>query len=216
MVKTKENPKDSRTFTARVRNNLVRGIAVLFPVYLTFVLLQFLIRIFSKPLTPAARWITRFFDLEINPLMTETMIVTSSPIVTLVLLVIVGLIAQKVIGARIVSFFERILNRLPIIRTIYRATRELTRIMTGDSAHSYRKVVCLTLPGEIGKVLGFITGSIDPGDGIEYHTVFVPTTPNITTGFLLLMKADQFVETNLTPEEGLRFILSAGVLSNKS
>ncbi len=199
-----------------IRRNFVRGLAALIPLYLTFLMVQFLIHSLTRPLTPAARWVTQFLGFDINPQITEIIVIATSFIITLTAIVFVGLIAQRVVGRRIVGLYERILDKLPVVRTIYKAFREFTRILTGDAVSAYRKVVYVNLPGNSGRVLGFITGSLDPGDGTTYHTVFIPTTPNISTGFLLLMKPDEFYETSLTPDEGLRVILSVGILSNRN
>jgi len=210
---------EARKKSGKLRANIVRGLAVLFPVYLTFLLLRFLIRAFSKPLTPAFRWLAEEYDLTMitgSALAIESLIVAASLAVTLILLAIVGAIAQKVIGRKIVSFFESLLEKVPLIRTIYRTFRELTRIMTGEAAHTYKKVVYLNLWDDSGKALGFITGSVELVKGDVYHTVFVPTAPNITSGYLLLLKPDQYKETSITPEDGLRIIISAGVLSQKT
>jgi hypothetical protein len=136
---TKSNSETTKSSGSRLRSNLLRGIAVLFPVYLTFIMIRFLIEIFSKPLAPVFRWIMKRVGLAGYPWMIEGFIIFSSFMVTLVLVITVGAVAQRVFGRRIVGFFEKILAKLPVIRTIYRAFRELTRIMTGETVQSYRK-----------------------------------------------------------------------------
>jgi len=213
---TKSNSETTKSSGSRLRSNLLRGIAVLFPVYLTFIMIRFLIEIFSKPLAPVFRWIMKRVGLAGYPWMIEGFIIFSSFMVTLVLVITVGAVAQRVFGRRIVGFFEKILAKLPVIRTIYRAFRELTRIMTGETAQSYRKAVYVTLPGDAGRVLGFVTGTLLGAEGKNYYTVLVPTTPNITTGFLLLLEAHQIEDTHLTPEAALRLIISAGILNEEN
>ncbi len=213
-----EPEKTRKSDKGKFRRNIIKGIAVLFPVYLTFIMIRFLIGAFSKPLTPIFRWLAeeKYLTFIEDQWIINGLIVGVSLVVTVILLSIVGAIAQRMIGRRIVDFFEGILGKLPLIRTIYKAFRELTRILTGEAADAYKKVVYVELPGQTGKVLGFITGSITLKDHGYFHTVFVPTAPNITTGFLLLLNSDQFVETHLTPEEGLRIVISAGVLNSQS
>ncbi|MBN1354927.1 DUF502 domain-containing protein [bacterium] len=199
---------------SRARSNFVKGLVVLFPMYFTFLMIQFLIRWLSKPLTPAVRWVMDRLNFNASTPVTDAIVIMSSLTLTLIFIGIVGAIAQKVIGRKTVELFERILEKVPVIRTIYKTFREITRIMTGEATRSFQKTVYIDLPEDTGKVLGFITGSILMNDGRLYHSVFVPTTPNITTGFLLLLRPEQIRHTHLSPEEGLRFVLSAGVLSN--
>ncbi len=203
---------------SRLRSNIVRGLAVLFPVYLTYLMMSFLIRSCAKPLSPLFRWIALKTHLGMAGVdhprwILDSIIMVTSLVVTLALVIGVGAIAQRVIGRKLFHLLESILDRVPLIRTIYKTFREITRIMTGEATQAYKKVVYVTLPGELGMVLGFTTGKISINNSEEFHTVFVPTVPNITTGFLLLLKPDQFKETDLTPEEGLRIIISAGILN---
>jgi uncharacterized membrane protein len=210
-----QNAPVQKSSRSRIQSNIVRGLVVLFPAYFTFILIQFLIRWLSKPLTPALRWSMDQLNFKASPLLTEWIIILSSLTLTLIFIGIIGSIAQKMFGRRIVAFLEKTLAKVPVIRTIYKTFREITRIMTGEAALSNQKTVYIDLPGNTGKVLGFITGSITLNDGKLYQTVFVPTTPNITTGFLLLLLPDQIHFTHLSPDEGLRTVLSAGVLTNE-
>lgn len=213
---TEEQQK--RSFYTRLRANLVRGLAVLFPFYLTLIMVRFLLRTFSKPLSPAIRWIAQHlaYDIQADPALENLVIISVSLIVTFIAIVFVGAFAQRVIGRRIMHLFDVIFDRLPFIRTIYRTFREFARIVTGDTASNYKKVVEIALPGiPSGRLLGFVTGSMVMEDGIRYLTIFVPTAPNVTTGFLIFLKEEDVSETSLTPEEGLRMMISAGILSGK-
>ncbi|MCD4655187.1 DUF502 domain-containing protein [bacterium] len=203
---------------ARLRSNLVKGLAVLFPFYLTLIMIRFLLRAFSKPLSPVVRWVANHlaYDTQANPYIENILIIGVSLITTLLAILFVGALAQRVIGRRIMRLFEATFERLPFVRTIYRTFREFTRIVTGDAADAYKKVVEIALPGiPSGRLLGFVTGSMVMDDGIRYLTIFIPTAPNVTTGFLIFLKSDEVRETSLTPEEGLRMMLSAGILGRK-
>ncbi|MBN1550959.1 DUF502 domain-containing protein [bacterium] len=209
-----QTPIETKIKRSKIRTNLVRGIAVLFPVYLTYLMIPFLIAFFSKPLTPAFKQIFLRLQIDAPQPVIDTIVILSSLLVTMLLLFFTGMIAQRVIGRKTVDFLERMLNKLPIVRTIYKAFREITKIMTGESVQAYEKVVYINLPDGMGKVLGFITGTIKVENNEMLHTVFVPTAPNITSGFLLLMKPEQLRSAQISPEEGIRLVLSAGVLTN--
>ncbi len=197
-----------------IKANLVRGIAVLFPLYFTFILVRFLVRIFSKPLAPAFRYIFKFMEIDIPTPILEIIIVISSFIVTIVLIMVSGAIAQRVIGRRIGQFIESTLDRLPLIRTIYKTLRDIVRMITGTHTQNYQQVVFVRLPGHEGKTLGFVTGSFRMPNGEEHLSVFVPTVPNITTGFLLFFRSDQLEKSDLKPDQAIRMFLSAGVLQS--
>lgn len=197
-----------------MRAHLVRGLAVLFPFWLTIIMLKFLIENISKPLSvPIVKVASRLnIGAEFDP---DSVIVTGlSLVITLLVLLFVGALAQRVLGRKIMHLFEATIERLPLVRTIYKTFREFTRIVTGDAGASYKKVVEIPLPGiPSGRLLGFVTGNMVLDNGIRYLTVFVPTAPNVTTGFLVFLKSEDVRETSLTPEEGLRMMLSAGILS---
>ena len=202
-----------------MRANLVRGLAVLFPFYLTVIMIRFLLRAFSKPLSPVIRWITNqlTIDTTSHPTLENIIIVSISLTITLIVILFVGALAQRVFGRKIMNVFEATFERLPLVRTIYRTFREFTRIVTGDASTNYKKVVEIALPGiPTGKLIGFVTGSMVMEDGQRYFTVFVPTAPNVTTGFLIFLKSEDVTESSLTPEEGLRMMISAGILGRES
>ena len=206
-----------RSMSHRLRAHLVRGLAVLFPFWLTIIMLKFLIENFSKPLSvPIVKIAGRLNpSMEVDP--NSALVMGLSLVITLLIVLFVDLLAQRVFGRKIMRLFEATIERLPLVRTIYKTFREFTRIVTGDAGESYKKVVEVPLPGiPSGRLLGFVTGSMVLDNGIRYLTVFVPTAPNVTTGFLIFLKSEDVRETSLTPEEGLRMMLSAGILSRHS
>jgi len=212
-----DNP-NKKSIGSKIRANLVRGLAVLFPFYLTLIMIRFLLQTFSKPLSPVIRWVSQHlaYDTKAYPHVENMLIIGVSLIITLIAILFVGALAQRVIGRRIVQLFEAIMERLPFVRTIYKTFREFTRIVTGDAGENYKRVVEIPLPGiPAGKLLGFVTGNMILDDGLNYLTIFVPTAPNVTTGFLLFLKSEDVIETSMTPEEGIRMMLSAGILGRK-
>lgn len=202
----------------RIRGNLVRGLAVLFPFYLTIIMVRFLIRTISKPLSQPIRWIANqfAFDIMAQPAIENTLVVGVSLLLTLLLVLFVGMLAQRVFGRRLMKMFEATFERLPLVRTIYKTFKEITRILTGDTGEAYKKVVLVPLPGSPGKIIGFITGTMSFDDKVPYLLVFVPTVPNISTGFLLLLPQKEIIETTLTPDEAFKIIVSIGILNKRA
>ncbi|MGB3975236.1 MAG: DUF502 domain-containing protein [bacterium] len=200
---------------SKIRGNLFRGIAVLIPFYLTIIILKFLIQLISTPLSRPIRWLSRLFTLDIQkfPFLENILIIGVSLIITLLFIFFVGAFVQLVFGRRLMIFFERTFERLPLVSTIYRTFREFTRILTGESVEKYKNVVMVSLPGSKGKALGFVTGTITLEDKLPYLAVFVPTVPNISTGFLFFLPEDEVTNTSLTTEEAFKMIVSIGILN---
>ena len=200
---------------SRIRGNLLRGIAVLIPFYLTILILKFLAQMISTPLSRPIRWISRLFTLDIQkyPFLENILVVGVSLTLMLLFIFFVGAIVQRVFGHRLMRLFERTFEGLPLVNTIYRTFREFTRILTGESVEKYRNVIMVSLPGSKGKMLGFVTGKTTLEDNQPYLTVFVPTVPNISTGFLLFLPKDEVTETSLTTEEAIKMIISIGILN---
>lgn len=202
-----------KTFKSNLRSIFLRGLAVLFPIYLTILLLQFLIHAMSKPVAPLVRWIIGTIEVELSPGITELIVQILSFIITLGLIAAIGIITGIVIGKKFVSYSENLLSRLPVVRTIYKTFKEITSIVTGQSAMQSNQVVAVKLPQNAGMTLGFVTGKLDIGDGETKNLIFVPTVPNISSGFLLLLNPDQYLTTRLTSEQAVRLVISAGILN---
>ncbi len=207
-----------RSIYSRLRGNLVRGLAVLFPFYLTIIMIRFLIRTISKPLIRPLRWFSRLIalDIDANQTLENALIVGLSLLITFILVLSVGMLAQRVFGRRIMKFFEMTFEKLPLVNTFYRTFREFTRILTGETGEAYKKVVLVAIPGSTtGKTLGFVTASMKLDDNLPYLLVFVPTAPNISTGFLLFLPQNEVIETTLTSEDAFKIIVSIGILNKR-
>lgn len=203
---------------SRLRGHLVRGIAVLFPFYLTVIMIRFLIETISKPLSHPIRWIARLLavDIKAHPSIENVLVIGTSLLITLGFIMFVGILAQRVFGRRIMKFFEATFERLPLINTVYRTFREFTRILTGESVEAYKKVVQVGIPGSSGKMLGFVTGTMIMDDNQPYLIVFLPTAPNVSTGFLMFLPAAEVTETSLTTEEAFKLIVSIGIINHRT
>jgi uncharacterized membrane protein len=134
-------------------------------------------------------------------------------ILTLVILFLTGLLVTNFIGSRIVTFWEKILSRIPLVRSIYTAVKQVTEALLTPSGKSFRKVMLIEFPRKGLWSLAFQTSDVPfhaPEEG-EHITVFVPTSPNPTSGFLMVVKTDEVQELKMTVEEGLKIIISIGV-----
>jgi uncharacterized membrane protein len=205
----------NRRKVSRLRGYFFRGIAVLIPFYFTIVVIRFLIETISTPLSYPIRWLFRLIavDLRALPILENIIVVGTSLIITLSIIIIVGALVRWVVGRRIMTLFDVTFDRLPLVNIIYRTIKEFTRILTGDSVDKYKKVVMVSVPGSSGKTIGFVTGTMILEDSLPYLVVFVPTCPNISTGFLLFLPEHEVMETSLSTEDAFKVLVSIGILN---
>jgi uncharacterized membrane protein len=191
---------------SRLRNYFFTGIFVLIPIGITLYLTLFLIKISSKILPK-----------ELNP---NYYIPYNIPgleiLISLILITIIGWLSLTFIGKRFVLIIEAILNRIPILRTIYSSAEQLIENFSQDKK-SQKSVVLVQYPRQGVWAIGFATkensGKIKEAIGQETMNVFVPTTPNPTSGFLLMFPKKDIIFLDLTFEEASKFVVSAGSIN---
>ena len=199
MAKTEKK----RSFFARIRNYFIAGIVVLIPIGITIYLTIFLVSISSKILPK-----------EINPNHYLPYNIPGVEILTaLVLITLIGWLSLSFLGKRLLLIFNNILKRIPILRTIYSAIVQMTETFTNTDKEK-KNVVLVEYPRKGSWAVGFATkensGEITNKTGKKLINVFVPTTPNPTSGFLLMFQQDEVIYLDLTFEEASKFIVSAG------
>ena len=192
-----------RSIFAKIRNNFIAGVVVLIPIGITIYLTLFIISISSKILPK-----------EINP---NHYLPYDIPgveiIITLFLITLIGWLSLSFIGKRMLSLFNSILKRIPILRTIYSALGQMTETFTKTDKEK-KNVVLVEYPRKGSWAVGFATkeNSGEISDKLKKNliNVFVPTTPNPTSGFLLMYPKEDVIYLDLTFEEASKFIVSAG------
>ncbi|MEW5783963.1 MAG: DUF502 domain-containing protein [Bacillota bacterium] len=135
----------------------------------------------------------------------------------IVLIFLVGFIASNFIGRKIIGFWDTVFQRLPLTRSIYSSAKQIIDAFTVQGKHAFQKVVLLEYPRKGLYVLGFITGSsrgeVQEKTNETVINVFVPTTPNPTSGMLVLAPSHEVIELEMTIEEGMKVIISGGLVS---
>ncbi|MCZ6475686.1 MAG: DUF502 domain-containing protein [Gammaproteobacteria bacterium] len=137
-------------------------------------------------------------------------------IIALIILVITGMLAANLLGRRLVKFYESVLERIPFVRTVYGVVKHFSEVVFSDSTTSFKKVLLIEYPRENLYSLAFQT-SEDPAEvhavtGEPIVAVFLPTTPNPTSGFMLFVPSRSVVELDMSVEEALKMIISLGVV----
>ena len=192
-----------RSILARIRNYFIAGVVILIPIGMTVYLTLFLISISSKILPK-----------EINPNHYLPYNIPGVEIVTsIILITLIGWLSLSFLGKKLLNVFENILQRIPILRTIYSAIGQMTETFT-TTDKGKKNVVLVEYPRKGSWAVGFATkensGEISIKTNKKLVNVFVPTTPNPTSGFLLMFPKDEIIHLDLTFEEASKFIVSAG------
>ncbi len=134
-------------------------------------------------------------------------------LLVLVGIYLIGMLATATVGKRFLEWSDQFLRRVPLIRGIYISSRQLTETFL-DDRRAFREVVLVEFPLKGTYAMGFITSNRTwQGPEGEYASVFVPTTPNPTSGWYLLVPTARLIPLNLTPEEGLKIIVSGGMVA---
>ena len=192
-----------RSIFASFRNYFIAGVVVLIPIGITAYLTIFIINISSKILPK-----------EINPNHYLPYDIPGLEIIISVLIItLIGWLSLSFIGKRLLNLFNNILKRIPILRTIYSAIGQMTESFT-QTDKKKKNVVLIEYPRKGTWAVGFATnvneGEISNKTKKELINVFVPTTPNPTSGFLLMFPKEEVIFLDLTFEEASKFIVSAG------
>jgi uncharacterized membrane protein len=205
-------PAHPHTFRHRLRNVLLAGLLILTPVYLTIYVLVLLFRFMDGIFAP-------LIDRTIGAFIGERIHIPGLGILlTLMVVLFLGWLSRRVVGRRILDAVEGFIRRIPIARAVYGATKGVLEAVSRDQAEAFKRVVLVEYPRRGLYGIGFVTGTgarwgtDDPRLSEELIPVFVPTTPNPTSGYLLLVPPREILDCPLTVEEGIRLVVSGGIL----
>jgi uncharacterized membrane protein len=176
----------------RLRSRLASGIVALVPVVVTVAVLRFIFTATSSVLLPL-----------VDPASTSW-----PPWARAVL----GEVATNLVGRRVLGLAESVVLRVPIVKVVYSASKQVAAAFQGKKARAFQSVVFVEFPSPGMRSIGFVTGDVTDASGRDCHTVFVPTTPNPTTGFLQIIPVEQVETTSYTVEDGIKMVMSLGVL----
>ena len=198
------------SFLARLRNYFITGIVVLVPIGITLYLTKFFISISSNLIPPG-----------INPNNYLPFAIPGLEILlSVIFITIIGGLSLSFIGKKILQIFNDLLKKIPILRTIYSAIGQMTETLAPKSGGSKKSVVLVEYPRKGSWAVGFATkdnkGEISKKTNTELVNVFVPTTPNPTSGFLLMFPKSDIVYLDMSFEEASKFIVSAGTSDSKT
>ncbi len=192
-----------------LRKYIIAGLLVWLPFAATVVIVKLVVDLLDK--------IILWLPPDWQP---ETVLGFSIPgfgiILAISILLLTGMLAANLFGRRLVEFWEAVLNRIPLVRSIYNSVKQISSTILDSSGKSFRKVVMLQYPRKGVWSIGFLTneavGTEIEGLDDDLVGVFVPTTPNPTSGFIVMVPREDVTELDMSVEEGFKFIISMGVI----
>lgn len=189
------------SLTKTIRRYFIGGLLFWLPIWATYVVVRFLLELMDR-------------SVNLLPAQYRTDIPGIGLLLTIVILFVTGLLVTNFIGSKIISWWEKLLSRIPLVRSIYTAVKQVTEALLHPSGKSFRKVLLIEFPRRGLYSLAFQTSDAPfhaPDEEGDYITVFVPTSPNPTSGFLMVVHEAEVTELKMTVEEGLKTIISVGV-----
>ena len=193
----------------RLRRYLVAGILVWLPLGVTFFLLRFLVGLMDKTLNllPEAYRPAEWLPVAIPGF---------GVLLTIIVLVFTGLLAANIVGRSVVGGWESLLERIPVVRSIYSGAKNFAEIVFSDSGKAFKKVLLVEYPRKGIYTLTFQTATeiseIQSRTGEDVVCCFVPTTPNPTSGFIIVVPTRDTIELDMDVDEAAKLIMSLGVV----
>lgn len=195
---------------ANLRRYLIAGLLVWLPILVTVLIIKFLIDLVDQTLLllPFGLQPEVLFGFRVPGL---------GILLSGVVLLVTGMIVTNLLGSNMVRLWEGLLGRIPFVRAIYSASKQLTETLFSGSGKSFRKVVLVRYPHPGLWTLAFVTGDgmaeANRKTGSDLVNIFVPTTPNPTSGFFLMVAREDMIELDLPVDAGIKLILSAGAVA---
>ena len=206
-----------RRFAPHIQRYLLTGIITVIPIWITWLVFNFFFNQLSKAGRPWIKALTEKSEQHLPDLsrwLFEPWFQNSMAVVlTLLALYLLGWLASRVIGKKALVLVDFILNKIPLVQTIYGSTKKLLAVLQ-QKPEKLQRVVLIEFPSPEMKTVGFVTRIMkDQATGKELAAVYVPTTPNPTSGYLEIVPVEKLVATDWTVEEAMTFIISGGAIA---
>ncbi len=197
-------------FIKLMKKYFITGLLVLVPLFITVWVLSSLIGMMDQSLLllPESWRPKAQFGLEIPGM---------GALLTLLIIFVTGLIATNFFGRHVIRLWEALLARVPVVKSIYASVKQVSDTLFSDSGNAFRQAVLVQFPREGAWTIAFITGH--PGGDVanhlqgDYVSVYVPTTPNPTGGYFLMIARAEVIDLDMSVDEALKYIISMGVVA---
>ena len=200
-----------RSFWTSLRKSFVTGLLLIAPVVVTIAILYLVVKVLTDPVRKVLK--SLFNVLQIQPFPGTEVVISIG--ITFLLLVLLGYLGRSYVGRKGLRIVDLLISRIPFAKTIYSATKRL--LASFALQKDLERVVLVEYPRKGVWTMGFLTsehdGFLDDETGAKFYNVFLPTTPNPTSGYLLIFPAAEVIPLDISIEEGVTFIMSGGIAS---
>ncbi len=202
------------------RKYILAGVLIIMPIWVTWLIFAFLLELLTNLGAPLVNWFSTrirpyapsLSEWLVNPWFQSVVAV----ILILAALYVLGWLATKIIGRRLIALFDALMDRIPLVHTIYGSVKTFIAALQ-QKPDGVQRVVLIDFPSPEMKTVGFVTRTlVDDDTGKELAVVYVPTTPNPTSGYLEIVPLDKVTSTNWTMDEAMTFIISGGAVAPES
>lgn len=202
-----------------MKKYFITGLVILLPLAVTIALVAFIINVLTQPFIGVIEQFLESFDWY-----TKYKALTHFVLQILLLFaiffftVLLGFLARVVVFKSFLSLYDYILHRIPIIKTVYKATQQVIKTIFGSSSRSFKQVVMVPFPTQGAYCIGLVSSPApvlcEKTVGVPLVTVFVPTTPNPTSGFLMMYREEEVIYLDMKIEDAFKYIISCGVITS--
>lgn len=208
MIDPQPEPVDpGQAFLRHLRRKLGAGLLVVVPVGITLFVFRFFFNLFDGVLAP---YIKR---LKVHFSGSDAYIPGFGIVIGVLVIYLAGLLTTNVLGRRMLIAWEDILSRIPLVKSLYRSAKQIMEVFAKPGRSAFRRAVYVDFPLEGTYALAYVTNDIVTDSGKRYSTCFVPTSPNPTSGFVLVLESDLVYPAGISVEEAMRIIVSGGMIS---
>lgn len=209
--------KPARTIGQHIQKNLIAGVLTLFPIVVTAVVFIWSLGVLSDIGHPAVRALAGLIAVDhpgIALVLEHPFFIDILSVVLVVAAIYtIGWLASQIIGAKVLQLVDRLINRIPLVRQVYGSMSTLLNVLQ-QRPDNLRRVVLVEFPHSQMKTVGFVTRTLRDADtGEELAAVFVPTSPNPSSGYLEIVPVDRLISTDLSLEEAMNMVVSGGAIA---
>lgn len=200
-----------------MKKYFITGLVILLPLTLTLWVVSFVFNLLTQPFLGITNSILNYYNLFNNP---ELQAVISKILIIIILFlftVFLGFVARWIFVHYMIHFWEHLIHRIPFVSTIYKASQDIIQTIFSKDASAFKKVVMIPFPTPESRTMGLVTvENFSDNISDDNMVVFVPTTPNPTSGFLVIVKKDSVIHVDMKVEDAFKFIISCGVITTPS
>jgi len=205
-VAEQEQPGMGRALVRHLKKRLMTGLLIVIPVGITIFILKFLFNLADGVLAPVIARMVTWFHAEAEYIPGLGMIAG------LIIVYLAGLLAGNLLGRRMVAWWDEALSHIPLVKSIYASSKQVTNVLSSEGKEE-RRAVWVEFPCAGSYAIAFQTGVVPAVSGKRYASVFVPTAPNPTSGYVLFLEEEKVYPADIGVEEAMKIVVSGGMVT---